>query len=311
LRKSGRGRKQVATKEQDMSYSAPPRISRTFSHAVALVALIAAAPAWSQDTTPEAFTFNDQTGAEPSAMVESNTITVTGIDAAAAISVTGGEYRIGAGAYTSNAGTVTYNQMVQARATAGAFGATVDVVLSIGGVSDTFSVTSRNANSDTVLDAGGRVVSVGTNTGTLLNLRLVSPSVYASSAYQYPNGFFAFDVDVAAPGDTAIVTMTLPAGAEPTVYVKCSNSACALFGGVSFAGEVVTLTLTDGGAGDMDNLADGVISDPGAPGILVPYSGGGGGYSSGGGYGGSPGGLTILVGLALGLLRRRDAKAGS
>lgn len=55
------------------------------------------------DTTPDAFTFTPATDANPSAYSTSNTITVSGISTGSAISVTGGEYQIGAGAFTSAA----------------------------------------------------------------------------------------------------------------------------------------------------------------------------------------------------------------
>lgn len=268
---------------------------------LALAAILAPVSGWC-DAVPDAFTFNPAGDAEPQATVVSNTITVTGIDEASAISITDGEYRIGAGAYTSSPGTVTNQQTVQVRATAGDFEQTVDAVLAIGGVQGTFSVTSRAANSDTVDDSGGDPVLVSTSAGTLMNLANEPDSPYASANYLYPNGFFSFDITGLANGGSATVTITLPSGAAPAYYVKCINNACALFG-AAIAGNVVTLSLVDGGAGDGDNTVNGIISDPGAP--AVAYSaGGGGGYSSGG-YG-SLGGLTIVLGLLLAAWRRRS-----
>jgi len=69
------------------------------------------------DTTPDAFTFTDQTGVALSTVIESAAITVSGINSAAAISVTGGEYSINGGAWTSAAGTVTNGQTVKVRHT--------------------------------------------------------------------------------------------------------------------------------------------------------------------------------------------------
>ncbi|MCG2741705.1 MAG: M23 family metallopeptidase, partial [Syntrophaceae bacterium] len=46
------------------------------------------------DTTPDQFTFTDQTGAELNTTATSNAITVSGINAAASISITGGTYSI-------------------------------------------------------------------------------------------------------------------------------------------------------------------------------------------------------------------------
>ena len=59
------------------------------------------------DTTPNAFTFTDQTGVAVSTEVTSAAITVAGIDAAAAISITGGTYQIGSGTFTNSAGAGT------------------------------------------------------------------------------------------------------------------------------------------------------------------------------------------------------------
>ena len=56
------------------------------------------------DTTPDPFTFTAQTGAALNATATSNTITVSGINAAASISITGGTYSVNGGSYTSSAG---------------------------------------------------------------------------------------------------------------------------------------------------------------------------------------------------------------
>ena len=97
----------------------------------------------SSDTTPTAFTFTDQTGVAKSTEVTSAAITVVGIDAAAAISITGGTYQIGSGSFTSSAGTVTNGQTVKVKHTSSSSGGTaVNTVLTIGGVSDTFTSTT-------------------------------------------------------------------------------------------------------------------------------------------------------------------------
>ena len=96
------------------------------------------------DTTPNPFTFTDQTGVALSTVVTSNTITVSGINAAASISITGGTYSVNGGGYTSSAGTVNNGNTVSVRVTSsGSYLTTVNATLTIGGVSDTFSVTTR------------------------------------------------------------------------------------------------------------------------------------------------------------------------
>ena len=77
-----------------------------------------------------------------------------------------------------------------------------------------------------------------------------------------------------AAGATVTVTAKVPAGTNPSAYIKCNSSAasCAPFSGAAVSGDTITLTLVDGGAGDSDGKADGVISDPGAPAVAIPDS---------------------------------------
>jgi hypothetical protein len=105
------------------------------------------------DTTPSPFNFTAQTGAEPSAVSTSNTITVAGIDAAVPvnISVTGGLYSKNGGAYTATSGTVVLGDTVTARLTASAgFNTASTATVTIGGVPDVFSVTTRVADTTPV-----------------------------------------------------------------------------------------------------------------------------------------------------------------
>jgi hypothetical protein len=94
-----------------------------------------------EDTTPDQFTFVDQSGVALSSTITSAAVTITGIDAAAAITVTGGEYDINeSGTFTSDAGTVNNGDTVRARNTSSASYSTgTNTVVTIGGVSDTFT----------------------------------------------------------------------------------------------------------------------------------------------------------------------------
>lgn len=113
---------------------------------------------WSQaaasDTTPDQFTFTDQTAVDASSTITSAPITVAGIDAAAAITVTGGTYDINAsGTFVSTEGTVSNGDTVRARHTSSASYLTAtDTIITIGGVSDTFTSTTR---AEPAGDAGG------------------------------------------------------------------------------------------------------------------------------------------------------------
>lgn len=102
--------------------------------------------------------------------------------------------------------------------------------------------------------------------GTISNFRSMPVPPEASNEFQYPNGFFAFDVINIVPGSSATVQLQLPAGSNPTTYFKCQNGVCYRYPYHRIDGDTVTLTLYDGGPGDSDGRADGVIRDPGAPG---------------------------------------------
>ena len=96
------------------------------------------------DTTPNVFAFTDQADVAPSSPITSAPVTITGIDAPAAISVSGGTYSIGCTTtYVAAAATVAQGQQVCVRHTSAATASTkTDTTLSVGGVSDTFSSTT-------------------------------------------------------------------------------------------------------------------------------------------------------------------------
>ena len=99
--------------------------------------------AYVDDPTPDPFTFTDRTDVALSTEFKSNTITVSGIDAPAAISVVGGTYSVNGAAFTSASGSVTVGNTVKVRKmSAAAYSTTKSATLTIGGVSDTFSVTT-------------------------------------------------------------------------------------------------------------------------------------------------------------------------
>ena len=137
------------------------------------------------DTTPDAFTFTDQTGVALSSVVTSNEITVAGINAPSAISVTGGKYSLNGGTYTTVAGTVNNGDKVKVQQTASAsFATKVDTVLTIGGVSDTFSSTTLTgkSNSSVTVDAGS-----GSSVYYYRNSNYTSPEIHLLSMYEVTN----------------------------------------------------------------------------------------------------------------------------
>jgi outer membrane protein assembly factor BamB len=104
----------------------------------------------STDTTPDTFSFAQRADVPPDTLVESDPATISGINAPASISITGGEYAIDGTAYRSAAGTITNGQRVTVRVRSSALpGATASAVVTIGGVSATFTlVTAASGGGD-------------------------------------------------------------------------------------------------------------------------------------------------------------------
>jgi hypothetical protein len=94
-------------------------------------------------TTPTPFSFTDTCGHAPGVLVESGSITVTGISEPAQISVSNGEYSINGGPYTSADSTVEFGQTVSVRhTTPPAEDSVIGTELFIGGATATFTSTT-------------------------------------------------------------------------------------------------------------------------------------------------------------------------
>lgn len=113
------------------------------------------------DTTPDVFTFTDQTGVAVSSLITSNSIIISGINTATSVSVSGGgspQIRVAAGAW-STSGTITNGQSLQVRLTSSASGNTaLSATVTVGGVSDNWSVTTV-ASTTCNLPWGGSIAS--------------------------------------------------------------------------------------------------------------------------------------------------------
>lgn len=114
------------------------------------------------DTTPDPFTIAPvSANVAPGAVVESDWIVISGIEAAAPISVTQGEYSLGYGMFTSQPGTVKFGDEVKVRQTAGSnWGETTSAILTIGGLSASFDVTTMAA-----MPSGNNVLYINSTSG--------------------------------------------------------------------------------------------------------------------------------------------------
>jgi hypothetical protein len=105
--------------------------------------------------------FTSVSGAAVSSTQMSNPITVTGITTPAVISVTGGQYSINGGAFTSAAGTVKPGDQVSVQMTApSTYGTTTASTLTIDGVSTNFSVTTGQQPLNVAVTGGGGAIGM-------------------------------------------------------------------------------------------------------------------------------------------------------
>jgi YD repeat-containing protein len=99
------------------------------------------------DTTPDVYDLGGPLTGISGGWSTSNTVTVAGINAAAQVSITGGQYRINGGAWTSASGTISSGQTIQVRAQAPTTGgASQTATLTVGGVTDTFQVRTASVD---------------------------------------------------------------------------------------------------------------------------------------------------------------------
>ena len=99
----------------------------------------------SSDDTPDAFAFSAVTDADPSTLYVSDSQEITGMDAGTAISIVGGEYRIGGGAWTSDPGTIDPGDTLELRSTSSAESeGVVTVTVTVGTVSVDWTITTAS-----------------------------------------------------------------------------------------------------------------------------------------------------------------------
>ena len=131
-------------------------------------------------------------------------------------------------------------------------GQTITFAGSSGGSSVAFPVPGGSA---TLATSAGTIDSVGSTP--------VDPATNPPGGWAFPYGVIHFTITGLTKGATITVTLTLPGPVSQ--YFKFQQGVYFAFGGATFSGNQVVLTLTDGGSGDGDLTADGSITDPGLP----------------------------------------------
>ena len=95
------------------------------------------------DITPDEFVFDAQTDVPFDALIESNSVTISGIDEPVSISITGGEYSIDGAGFTPEEGVIEAGESARLRMrSASTFGRTTTATLVVGDTSADFKVTT-------------------------------------------------------------------------------------------------------------------------------------------------------------------------
>ena len=97
------------------------------------------------DTTPEAFSFASQIRVAAGTLIESESVTISGINHPTRVSIDGGEYSIDGHAYRRGPGVIRNHQRVRIRVRSSSESSgKVSATLTIGGVAGTFTVRTIN-----------------------------------------------------------------------------------------------------------------------------------------------------------------------
>lgn len=189
------------------------------------------------DYAPEAFSFVPVTEIAPETVVESEAIAVGGIDTSTSISVVGGEYSINSGSWTSSSGTASLGNQIKLRLTApSGYGQTGSATLTIGGVSASFSVSTRSFTPVTTASqvfSNPQTVTVVDSTGVVrLTAAPAAPLQLASNALE--NAVIVLDTSAAISVQSGNATLSYTRREDDTTFQ------------VRTIGDTPALTVTQG-----------------------------------------------------------------
>jgi YD repeat-containing protein len=185
------------------------------------------------DATPDAYDLGNPVAAASGAWSTSSTVTITGINAATAVSITGGQYRINGGAWTTTSGTVAAGQTVQVQVQAPATaGANQTATLTVGGVTDSFQVTATADTTPDAYDLGGPVTGASgawsaSNTVTIAGVNAAAPVSISGGQYRINGGAWTTTAGTVSAGQTVQVQVQAPSAGG------ASQTATLTVGGVT------------------------------------------------------------------------------
>ncbi len=188
------------------------------------------------DTMPDTFGFAPTVDVPLGSLQTSSAITVSGINAAAPVSIVGGYYSINGSAYSDSGGSASNGALITIQVMAAyGFSETRTATLNIGGVSGTYSVTTQTFSADGTPDAFAFEPSNGVPSGSaqrsqpikVSGINVAVPISVTGGRYRINDGAFTSEPGQVVDGDT--VTAEVQASDEGST----TNTVTVSIGGVS------------------------------------------------------------------------------
>ncbi|WP_428385138.1 polysaccharide lyase family 7 protein [Nevskia ramosa] len=215
---------------------------------VCAVVMVPMAATWAADTAPDAIAFPAVSSAEPGSLVISASQMISGIDAPAPISVSGGSYSVNGGEFVSSPGTVINGSTVRLRQTAStAFYTSTSMKLTLGTPAKTYSFKVTTRKVDTVPDAfsfaprsEAAFNSVQTSEPTTISgLEAPAAISVSSGSYSINGGEFTTAAGIVANNAQVRARGTASTGVNRTTTVAIK------IGGISGTFKITTVKVAD------------------------------------------------------------------
>lgn len=219
------------------------------------------------DTTPLPFSFQPQQDVVPGAVTVSNSVLMLGINAPTAITVTGGEFSINGGEFTSMIGaTVNSGDLVRVRQTASALASTTTTAtVTIGGESADFAVTTAapalSINTATVVEGNAGVrslrftasLSVASSTTVTVGYATANGTATAGVDYVGASGTLSFAPGVTTQAIDVTVIGDLDVEADEGFTMNLANPVAAT---IASGSGVATIVNDDNAAPPSVSIGD-------------------------------------------------------
>ena len=212
------------------------------------------------DTTPDAFSFAGENDVALASIILSETVTISGINVAASISVSGGEYSIDGGAFTSATGSISNNQSLQLRHTSSSSNSiTTITTITVGDYSTTFQSTT-SAAADSIPDAFAFTTQNAVTINTVVESEAITISGFDTDAsLSISNGEYSLD------GGSNYSDASSTLSPNSTIQVRHTSSS-------EYETSMIT-TLTVGGVeGYFESVTAGVADDTDAGSLQLRQS---------------------------------------